>query len=368
MQVCYIISDIDKALAFEWIASALQKKLDIRFILLNSGDSALERFLKRTGVQVTRVTFRGKRDWSSALYLIWRQLRIWNPQVVHCHLLQASILGLTAAWIAGSSKRIFTRHHGDLHHRYHKKGVLWDKLCNSLATDIVAISGNVKSILVEMDHAPPEKIHLIPHGFSWETFRNTDDLMVQNLKENYSLCGKSPVIGCISRFIEWKGIQYIIPAFKEFLELNPDAVLVLANSQGDYASHLRQLLTTLPAESYRLISFEPAVGELFQCFDLFVHVPIDSKVEAFGQVYVEALTAGVPSVFTLSGIATDFIEHSQNGWVVQHRNSTEIEHALQILWKTPELRTRLKRNGWNSVQDKFSLSQMIVSLENLYGV
>ncbi len=368
MQVCYIISDINKALAFEWIAAAFQDNLDIRFIILNSDDSELERFLNIKGVPVVRVKCRGKRDWLGAFCLLLRQLRKWNPEVVHCHLLQASILGLTASWFAGCRKRIVTRHHGDLHHRHHKKGVLWDKLCNVLATDIIAISGNVKLILTEMDHAPAEKIHVISHGFNWKTFRNIEASQVNNLKCKYDLLGKSPVIGCIARFIELKGIQYIIPAFKQFLQLNPNAVLVLANSQGDYASQLGELLRSLPSESYRLISFEPAVEELYQCFDLFVHVPVDSTAEAFGQVYVEALAAEVPSIFTISGIASDFIEHEQNSWVVPYRDSTAIEHALKVLWQTPELRSRLKRNGWNSVEERFSFSQMILKLEALYGI
>lgn len=367
MFICYIISDIDKALAFEWTATTLKKNHDIRFILMNSGGSALESFLKQSGIPVVRIICRGKKDWPLAWYQLQRQLRKWKPQVVHCHLLQASILGLSAAWCTSISKRIVTRHHGNLHHRYHKKGILWDKLCNALATDIVAISENVKNILLNMDLASPQKICLIPHGFEWQTFRNTDSLKVQNLRDKYALNGKSPVIGCIARFTELKGIQYLVPAFRQFLKTNPDAVLVLANAQGDYAHRLHQLLLTLPSENYRLIAFEPSIGELYQCFDLFVHVPVDREVEAFGQTYVEALAAEVPSVFTLSGIAPDFIEHGENAWVVPFRNTPAVLSALQALWKYPTVRAKLKENGWESVREKFGFSLMISRLEALYG-
>lgn len=367
MFVCYIISDINKALAFEWIAVELQKNYDLRFILLNCGESALESFLKQSGVPVVSITCRGKRDWPRAWYQLLVQLREWKPQAVHCHLLQASILGLSAAWWAGIDKRIITRHHANLHHRHHKKGVLWDKLCNALATDIVAITENVKSILLNMDHASAKKICVIPHGFDWHVFRSTDSLQVQNLRDKYALNSRSPVIGCIARFTEWKGIQYLIPAFRQFLQSYPEAVLVLANAQGDYAQQLHQLLATLPSESYRLIAFESALGELYQCLDLFVHVPVDSEVEAFGQTYVEALAAEVPSIFTLSGIAPDFIEHGQNAWVVPFRDSTAILTALLTLWEDPTMRAQLKKNGWDSVRERFGLSLMISRLEALYA-
>src|SRR5256885_4070776 len=42
--------------------------------------------------------------------------------------------------------------------------------------------------------------------------------------------------------------------------------------------------------------------------DVFVHAPIAPQVEAFGQVYVEAMAAGVPSVITRAGIRSE--EHT----------------------------------------------------------
>ncbi len=43
-----------------------------------------------------------------------------------------------------------------------------------------------------------------------------------------------------------------------------------------------------------------------------MHVTIGKHYEAFGQIYVEALAAGIPSVFTLTGIAPEIIEHEHN--------------------------------------------------------
>jgi glycosyltransferase involved in cell wall biosynthesis len=367
MQVCYIISDINKALAFEWTANALQKKLDIRFILLNNGNTELEKFLIESGIEVVVVSCRGKRDWPMAWCRIIKQLNAWKPDAIHCHLMQASILGLSAGIFAGVRKRIFTRHHANLHHQYHKKGVLWDRLCNYMATHIIAISDNVKNILVDMDHASPKKIILIPHGFNWESFRDRDDARVKKLREKYNLINKSPVIGCIARFTELKGIQYVIPAFNDFLKAYPESVLILANAHGDYEKNINKLLEMLPKQSYRLIDFESALGDLYHCFDLFLHVPVDAKVEAFGQTYVEALAAEVPSIFTMSGIAPEFIQDGKNALVVPFRDTRAIHNALLELWQNPETRSHLAKNGWESIREKFSLTKMILSLEELYG-
>jgi hypothetical protein len=50
-KLVYIISDIDKALEFEWAATYLSPYFDMQFILLNPADSDLENFLKNNDIQ-----------------------------------------------------------------------------------------------------------------------------------------------------------------------------------------------------------------------------------------------------------------------------------------------------------------------------
>jgi glycosyltransferase involved in cell wall biosynthesis len=368
LKVVYIISDIDKALAFEWIAQEINKsRFSLSFILLNPGTSALENYLKENNLDVRFVRCRGKKDWAPAAFKTYRILRKIKPQVVHCHLIQANIIGLIAARIAGVPNRVYTRHHSSLHHTYFPKGVWWDKLSNQLATHIVAISGVVKKILIEWEKAKTEKVVLIPHGFLLEEFRQVTEDRVIAFRERYDLPDDKLIIGVISRFTEWKGIQYIIPAFQNFLKENPQAILILLNAQGDYEHKIKELLSSIPETKYRMIRFEKDVAAAYKAMSIFVHAPIDEHSEAFGQIYVEALGAGVPSVFTLSGIAADFITHKQNACVVPFKDSEAITKALIELTNSPQLQQELKKEGWESVREKFSLSVMIQKLENLYA-
>ena len=65
------MSRIDKALAFEWTAEGLKDRFDLTFILLNPGDSVLERWLREKGVRVLRVPYRGKADLPSAFFRLF---------------------------------------------------------------------------------------------------------------------------------------------------------------------------------------------------------------------------------------------------------------------------------------------------------
>ncbi len=365
-KVTYIISDINKALAFEWIAAYIDKdRIDLSFILLNPGDSATEQVLRGMKLPVLWVICRGKKDWPNAWLTIYKQLKKGKPHVVHCHLQQACILGLSAAKVAGIPHRIHTRHHSSLHHVYMPKGIFWDKLINRLSTKIVAISGQVKKILVEWEKVPEQKVVYIPHGFLLESFSKPDPKIVATLRTKYVPSSTGPVIGVISRFTEWKGIQYIIPAFATVLEQYPNALLLLFNANGDYAAQINGLLQELPASSYKTISFEKDIAAAYHLMDVFVHTPIDDHSEAFGQIYIESMAAGVPMVATLSGIANDILVHKQNAWVANYKDTASIATGITTILSDIDLKQSLINNE-RITADLFSLQHMINSLTELY--
>jgi glycosyltransferase involved in cell wall biosynthesis len=366
--VCYIISNINKALAFEWIAEGLDKdQFELHFILLNPGGSVLEDFIKQRNISVLRIHYSGKKDLLKAILKIRHYLKENKIQTVHCHLFDANLAGLLAAKTAGIRKRIFTRHHATFHHQYFPGAVYYDRFINFLATDIVAISENVKNVLIEKEQVTPEKITLIHHGFPLEKFQEASEEKIQKLKRKYHTENKYPVIGVISRYVDWKGIQYIIPAFAEILRKYPQAHLILANSSGNYKIEIQGLIKNIPQESYTEILFEEDLFSLYHLFDIFVHVPVNAEIEAFGQTYIEALAAGVPSVFTLSGVAKEFIEHEKNALVVPFKNTESIKENLYRLLDDKLLTQSLIETGKVDIKRLFELDTMIEKLNRLYA-
>lgn len=368
MNVTYIISDINKALAFEWIATRIDRqRFRLSFILILNGPAELETFLKAHAVPCHCFYYGSKRDLIKILWQVYVLLCKWKPEVVHCHLLYGALIGLTAAKAAGIKKRIYTRHHSDYHQRYFPKGLKWDRWCNRMATGIVAPSAVVKEVLTDLENVPAQKITVIHHGFDLDYFEAVDANAVTALKEKYHVEGAHPVIGVIARFTELKGIQYIIPAFGRLLALYPSAVLLLFNAKGDYEKELKELLKLVPGERYRLIPFERELAAVYRLFHVFVQVSTERTIEAFGQTYVEALAAGVPSVFTLSGIAADFIRHNENALVVPYKDADAIYEAFVRLLQDARLQKELVAKGRMAVRDTFALPLMIQKLEALYA-
>lgn len=364
-KVTYIISDIDKALAFEWVAIHLDKsKIHLEFILLNPGSSQLETFIMDNGIATRRITIKGKKSYISAFFQLLYHFLTKRPHAIHCHLRDAELLGITAARLSGIKKRIYTRHSSTYNHIYHPKGVKIDKFINKLSTSIIAISANVKKVLTDMENVPNDKIELIHHGFDLKIFEESGRTEI--IRKKYGIPKGKLIIGIIARYTWWKGYKYSIPAIARFIKKNPETHLLIANANGNDAIAINDLITRLiPKEKVTQIQFEKDLPSLYKLFNVYVHVPFDPEVEAFGQTYVEALASGVPSIFTLSGIANEFIKDRYNALVVPFKNEDSIYDALVELTNSEELQNELMKNGKKSIQD-FSLESFMQKLTHLY--
>jgi glycosyltransferase involved in cell wall biosynthesis len=230
VSVFYIISGINKALAFEWIADTIDReKIDLKFIFLGKEESELVSFLTEKKITCFVIPFDGKEDFLSASWRVFVLLKKHKPNVVHCHLYYANLIGLSIAWLLRIPKRIYTRHHASIHHRYFPRAVYIDKVINYLATDIIVLSENLKKIVIEWEGADKRKVHLVPHGFDLKYFEaNTPS--IEHLRKKYLPGERFPVVGVIARHTEWKGVQYIIQAFSKLLQEFPRAHLILANA------------------------------------------------------------------------------------------------------------------------------------------
>lgn len=366
--ICYIVSGIDKAVAFEWIASHLDPhKYRLHFVLLHSQRGGLEDFLAQHHVPYTRIAYRHKKDIPKAVWHTMQYLRKHHVSLVHCHLLDAGLVGILAAKLVGVPIRIYSRHYSTYHHVYHPKGVWYDRIINVFSTHLVAVSELVKRILVEKEQVAPSKITVVHHGFVLEAFDQVNPSQIATLQQRHGYGQGHPVIGVIARYTQWKGIQYIIPAFGKLLVDHPTAHLVLANAKGEYTATIQQLLATLPQGSFTEIVFEADLFALYKSFDFFVHTPIDAHSEAFGQVYVETMAAGVPSVVTLSGIALEIVEDGKNALVCDYQSTESVYQSLLVLLQNESLRQQIGQEAKKTVFERFGLQRMIKQLEQLYG-
>ena len=368
-RIIYILSKIDSAKQFELVAEGLRADgLEIEFILLNSRKSPIEGFLKSKNFSVVRLHLTGKLSLLLSFVSLLGIFLIRRPRIVHTHLMEANLAGLAAAWLTCVPMRVYTRHHSIIHHQLYPEAVKWDRFCNWLSTHIVAPSETIANVLKIRERVDGKKIFLIHHGFDLDSFRDVADTRISTVREQYGIFEeKGPVIGCVARYTEWKGVQFIVKAFQEILQTYPHALLVLCNAQGDYRATIKELLAKLPSHSFLEIPFEEDMPALYKCFNIFVHAPTGPEDEAFGQIYVEAMAAGVPTVFTMSGVANEIARDRYNTMVVDYKDAEGIARSIDFLLSNLKDANGLTFNAANTIDDNFSMSRMRAKLISLYS-
>lgn len=295
---------------------------------------------------------------------VGRVLRRVRPALLHAHFFPDAALDLGVARLLGVPATVQTRNHSTYHHRFFPKAVPVDRLAGTLAHRVIAISRIVRRVLVERERIPREKISLVHYGLDPERFR-VPDARVRAFRARWGLEGPGPLLGMLSRYVRLKGIQHVLEALPGILSSAPDARLLLANAGGPYQAELRRRIRRLPAGAVVEIPFEQDVEALYAALDVCLHVPDDPWIEAFGQVYLEALAAGVPSVMTRSGIGHELLNDGVNSLVVPHRAPAEITRAVLRLLDEPGLRRRISEAAVASV-GAYTVDRMVDGIAGVY--
>ncbi len=247
----------------------------------------------------------------------------------------ATFLAMFAGFLGAVPKRVFTRHHGAENHIFElRRGSLVDKMSNFFSTEIVAVSAICKKVLVDRESVNPNKIKVIYNYIDQEKFsKNSRHFTPQNTNLGFNR-HDSITVGIIGRSVRGKGIGTALAAFSQFLNHYPNAKLRLIGCENVSSLDNFKVLQNIPTRNIEMVPHSSNIPVEYQNFDLFLHLPEFTDFESFGLVYLEAIAAGVPSIFTLSGILHEVICPSYTQ-VVRAMNIDETLQAILNFSKHP---------------------------------
>ena len=115
-------------------------------------------------------------DLASLVFLV-RQIRDWQPQILHTHAAKAGALGRIAALLAGRRRPPVIVHtfHGHVLTGYFPPVIsaaftVIERALGRYTTCLIAVSEEVRADLVRLRVAPPERILVLPLGFDFSRF------------------------------------------------------------------------------------------------------------------------------------------------------------------------------------------------------
>jgi len=147
--------------------------------------------------------------------------------------------------------------------------------------------------------------------------------------------------------IERKGCRFLIEAFKVLTDKYKNINLTIAGG-GILLDEMKQLALRLNISDYveftGVVAHEDMMKYMAAC-DIFI---MPSWDEAFGVVYLEAMSQKKPVVGTEGEGITDLVIDGENGFLVKPKDVKSIVEKLSLLVKDGNLRKEIGEKGYES--------------------
>ena len=219
--------------------------------------------------------------------------------------------------------------------------------------------------VIERLNIDPSVVIVVPHGISPREPRGP----VPDLRDRYDLHG--PIFLYPAASYPHKNHLLLLEAFKKFLSVRPDALLVPTGARA-YMESLtaKQMEARIEEEigalgiaaSVRRLGFVPS-DDLDALYQEAVATLFPSKFEGFGAPVLEAMSRGCP---VIAANATALPEvGGDHGLLVSPDNADEWSETMCRLVEDDELRARLAKSGPERARG-FTWERSAVILEDAY--
>jgi glycosyltransferase involved in cell wall biosynthesis len=165
----------------------------------------------------------------------------------------------------------------------------------------------------------PQKIGLLPN------FIDTNNVVKYGF--DHSSCKFVTVLDL--NLYEKKGLDRLLPSFKDFLKNNPDYTLdIIGRGTFEKISEVDLLINSLELD--KQVTYIGQVGnkELFSMFHQYCCLVLPSHNETFGMVYVEALLCGIPVIYSSGTGIHGYLNDIEPAIAVDPKSQESISEGL----------------------------------------
>ena len=225
---------------------------------------------------------------------------------------------------------------------------------------LVAVMANSQytANVIQKQYLPDaSRIFVVYKSIEPDAFRDARELR-NKLKKH------SPVVLFIGGNMQRKGLPDLISAAPKILQGAPDTEFWVVGND-DAVPRMRSLCRDLGVEQhFRFLGrkSQSELAEIYAQSDIFC---MPSLTEAFGVVFLEAMSAGVPVIGSRTGGIVEIIQNEVNGLLVNPGDHQELTQKVLRLLKDTNLRERLRNEGLETVKH-FTVDKMMAETYQVY--
>ncbi|MBW3629132.1 MAG: glycosyltransferase [Gemmatimonadetes bacterium] len=340
------------------------RRFDVSFCnLFDAGgeDSVFPAGLRARGARYLEVPGSGWRDLPTLVARLVALLRRERFDVLHSHMLHATIVGHLAARIAGVPVRIASRQYtGEAFQNKRAWVRALDRRAFRTATHVVAVSRAVRDTLVHEDGIAPERISVV---------HNSIDLAAIDAARLDSPLPWPPdweeklLLGYTASLTWRKDHANLLRAFARVLAEEPRARLVLVG-EGPERGSLQALAAELQVADRVLFTGRRSdVPALARHFHLYVHPPLH---EPFGIAVAEAMAVEKPVVGTSVGGIPEVVGEDA-GLLVPPGDPAALASAILRVVRDPPTAARMGQHGRQRAERHFAVEVTVERYQELYS-
>jgi glycosyltransferase involved in cell wall biosynthesis len=235
----------------------------------------------------------------------------------------------------------------------------------ALATRIVVSSAAVRERFPAWARS---KIDVVHNGVDLGRFR--PDLDSSAIRRRLGIPTEVPLVGCVARFIPWKGVDQFVRIAARVREEVPDTHFLIVGSRlagyEKYTAEVRALIARLElAGCTTVLENSLVVPDLMAAMDLFVHC--STRPEPYGIVIIEAMAAGKPVVAVNAGGVPEIINEPNVGVLVPMGQIEQSARAVIRLLLDPERASALGQAARAHAARHFDVQAVTRRVEAIYA-
>ena len=359
-----LLGDHSSSHVIKWANALSDRGINVMVFSLSSDRESNKNF--RDKVLIRSASFKetdikGDNDllklkYLSAIRILRSIVQSYEPQILHAHYATSyGLLGVLAGFkpliISVWGSDVFDFPHKSFIHRKILKFNL------SKATRILSTS---EVMAEETSIYTSKSVEVTPFGVDTSIFKASERPTSQ---------GKELVIGTVKAMEEKYGITYLIRAFKEVKEQNPEFNLkLLLVGGGSQMEELKSLSAELEikdkVEFTGKVNFE-LIPEYHNRIDIFCALSVLDS-ESFGVAVVEASSCENPVVVSNVGGLPEVVKNGETGLVVEKQNVDATVSALNQLIRNEDLRVKMGKSGRKRVIANYDWSKNVDQMVEIY--
>jgi glycosyltransferase involved in cell wall biosynthesis len=304
-------------------------RYDVVVVTSRLASGAPIRRLDAAGIRHVHLDRRGRLG-LRGLRRLGRLLRAEGTEVLHAHMFGSNVWGTLVGRLAGVPVVIAHEHSWPFAGQPVRR--VLDHLIGRFADAFIAVSQTDRALMIRMERIRPDKIHVIPSGWTPGTDTGGD------LRQELGLGPDVPIVGTVAVMRPVKRLELLIEAFARVAAVAPEARLVFGGD-GECRPGLEALAAELGlADRIHFLGMRDDVAVIWRAIDVGV---ICSDREGSPVAAMEAMAGAVPMVATAVGGMAEVIVPGETGQLVPAGDVQALADAITALVGDPERRREM---------------------------